>query len=498
MKHYKNPVFYFLIFLFSWKANSQIITVNDGNWSSMDTSIANTPEGDLMVRTGDIDNMGFGWPSGFNPFSGANTPSHSFPWAVDTTNPAGTDRIMVVSSYNGNPPGGQDGYTGSTSRPGNAVEGVRLNFSFSGSVTSAYLYAFLDDFQAPVWGASYQVTLDSIRVPLYEALVNSLVQTGPIGKILKMPVPDNLLYLLNDGKLEIKFDDLTTGAGDGYSIDFIKLIINPVNLAGTCVVKGNVTALPGGAPVPGVKITINDLDSTLTDQSGNYRLAGIHPGILLIETYKEGYSAEVAVVMVTENDSLIKDFVITSGAPTLVYNFPQDNAILVPVDSRLKMLFSLPMNPSTFSSGTFILSNGLNSIPGVYSSSGDTLIFIPDTLETGHTYLATATKGLKSAGNIGLDRNYTFRFSTFNPAGVSVRGHKPSIFVTYDDASALIRISGLKAGDLISVSDLLGKPTYSARISSDFLELNADCLPGGVYFLRSEGKFNFSGLRIIK
>jgi hypothetical protein len=492
------PIMISLFCLISTGAVSQIITPNDGNWSSMDTSIANTPEGALMVRTGDIDNMGFGWPSGFNPFSGINTPSHAFPWNPDTINPVGTDRIMVVSSYTGNPPSGQDGYTNSTSRPANAVEGVKLNFSFNGSITSAYLYAFLDDFQAPVWGASYQVTLDSIRVPLYEALVNSLVQTGPIGKIVKMPVPENLLYLLDDGKLEIKFDDRTTGAGDGYSIDFVKLIINPVNSAGTCVVKGNVTAFPGGAPVQGVKIRINDLDTTITDQAGNYRMTGIDPGILLIETYKEGYSAEVAVVMVAENDSATKDFVIKSGAPTLLYNSPQDNAIMVPVDSRLKMLFSLPMNPSTFSSGTFILTNGLNSIPGAYSSSGDTLIFIPDTLEAGHTYLATATIGLKSSGNIGLDRNYTFRFSTFNPAGIYNRGSIPRIYVTYHEAEGFIRISGLKAGDHFTVSDYLGRPVYSGKLSSDLLEIKRDLLTAGVYFLRSAGRINFSGLRIIR
>ena len=449
-----------------------------------------------MVRSGDIDNMGFGWPSGFNPFSGNNTPSHGFPWQGDTTDPAGTDRIMVVSSYNGNPPSGSDGYTNSTSRPENSVKGVKLNFSFSSNISSAAIYAFLDDFQAPVFSSVYQVTLDSIRVPFYEALVNSLIQTGPIGKIVRLPVPNELLYLLNDGKLEIKFDDVTTGAGDGYSIDFVKLIINPVNTSGSCVLKGNVTEYPGGAPVSGVKIRVNNIDSVLTDLSGNYRIPGIDPGILLLETYKEGFSAEVAVVMVAENDSVVRDFVIKSGAPSLVYNSPADNSIMVAVDSKLKMLFSLPMNPSTFSSGTFILSNGQNSIPGSYASSGDTLIFTPDTLETGHTYLATATIGLKSSGNIGLDRNYSFRFSTFNPASVSTFGNKPFLMIMYDDASGFIRVTGLKTGDLVTISSPSGKTVLNERVSSDRLQILASRLPEGIYFLKSEGIINFAGVRL--
>jgi hypothetical protein len=378
------------------------------------------------------------------------------------------------------------------------VQGVKLSFSFSGPVSSATLYDFLDDFQAPVFGSSDQVTLDSIRVPLYKALVNSLAKTGPIGKIVKLPFPHELLYLLNDGKLELKFDDLTTGAGDGYSIDFVKLIINPVNTAGTCVVKGNVTAYPGGAPVSGVKIRVNNLDSSMTDALGNYRIPGIDPGILLIGTYKEGYSAETGVSMVAENDSVIWNFVIKSGAPTLVYNSPQNNAILVPTDSELKMLFSQPMNPSTFTSGTFILSNGMNSIPGTYSTSGDTLIFKPDTLDTGHTYLATATIGLKSSGNISLDRNYAFRFSTFNPAGVFLLGLKPSINILYDDFNGKIRITGLRKGDLISLFDISGKPVFTTSIPSDELEIEDGSLKKGVYMLRSEGKINAAGIRIVR
>jgi len=109
VKYLQVAGFLSLIKLSAFSASSRVVSPNDGNWASKDTSIANMPEGELMVRTGDIDNMGFGWPSGFNPFSGINTPSHSFPWLSDTTDPDGTDRIMVVSSYNGNPPAGQDG-----------------------------------------------------------------------------------------------------------------------------------------------------------------------------------------------------------------------------------------------------------------------------------------------------------------------------------------------------------------------------------------------------
>ena len=104
-------------------------TSTDGDWSATEAVLTNTPEAALMVRVGDIDNLGFGWPSGFDPFSGNSTPVHAFPWTVDTNDPAGTDRIMVVSSYAGSPPHGQDGYTSSTSRPGNNVQPITLSYN---------------------------------------------------------------------------------------------------------------------------------------------------------------------------------------------------------------------------------------------------------------------------------------------------------------------------------------------------------------------------------
>lgn len=55
------------------------------------------PEADLVVRTGDINNLGFGWPSGFDPFSGQSTPVHRWPNNdhIPPNAPPGTDRVMV-------------------------------------------------------------------------------------------------------------------------------------------------------------------------------------------------------------------------------------------------------------------------------------------------------------------------------------------------------------------------------------------------------------------
>lgn len=58
------------------------------------------PEADLVVRTGDINNLGFGWPAGFDPFSGKSTPPHQWPDInkIPPGAPDGTDRIMLGTS----------------------------------------------------------------------------------------------------------------------------------------------------------------------------------------------------------------------------------------------------------------------------------------------------------------------------------------------------------------------------------------------------------------
>src|SRR5580658_2825510 len=68
-------------------------TASAGKWDDKTERTVGGPEADLVVRTGDINNLGFGWPAGFDPFSGKST-SHGYPWDPRAGAPEGTDRIM--------------------------------------------------------------------------------------------------------------------------------------------------------------------------------------------------------------------------------------------------------------------------------------------------------------------------------------------------------------------------------------------------------------------
>lgn len=297
-------------------------TVN-GDWTEQRVILYDTPEADMMVRAGDIDNLGFGWPVGFDPFSGAITPSHGFPWAVDTTDVDGTDRIMVITSYVGSPPHGQDGYTNNTSRPENLPRPITLYYDLEGmTIESAILQMFVDDFQAPVWKANYFVTINGQNVPYIAEIINPLVQTGPVGKLITVSVADNHLPLLMSDSLSIFFDDTVTGAGDGYAIDFVKLLINPIELSYTGSIEGYVTSTSTGQPVPGAYVKSSS-NATQTDNNGYYFLDDVPAGLVYLSAYKHGYDTSSLYVDLESEQTIQVDFELNelpvAGCDTMHY-----------------------------------------------------------------------------------------------------------------------------------------------------------------------------------
>ena len=190
--------------------------------------IRDAPEAQIIIRYGDVDNLGFGWPEGFDPFSGDSTPAHDFPWEVDPGDANGTDRIMVPSSYVGSPPQGIDGYTATTQRHENSPREITIPFPApAGGISSAVLQVFVDDFQSPVFLSSFQVMMNGMRVPELEDILNALDQSGPIGQLVTFPLPDRVVAGMEAGELSILVDDPETGAGDGFAFDFFRLLINP-------------------------------------------------------------------------------------------------------------------------------------------------------------------------------------------------------------------------------------------------------------------------------
>ena len=271
------------------RAGAQV-TETDGDWVAEYASLTNTPQAAFMARVGDIDNLGFGWPGGFDPFSGNSTPGHAYPWTQGASDPDGTDRIMVVSSYTygSSAPCGNDGYVSTTSRPGNEVRPIVLQYNLPPlTITNAALQIFVDDFQPTVWCANYQVTVNGHRAPFLETVINQLNQTGPIGKLITVPVPPDFFSEVASGQLSVEFDDPTSGAGDGYAIDFIKLLVNASSFQ-TGGVSGHVTDAVNSQPIAGAQVASFGSTNS-TDATGAFDLGEIPAGLALVQAAANGY-----------------------------------------------------------------------------------------------------------------------------------------------------------------------------------------------------------------
>lgn len=306
-------LFYALVFTLAPRAVSQTHHfVAPASWSAKTERTVNGPEADLLVRTGDINNLGFGWPDGFDPFSGKSTPGHGYPWDPRPDAPSGTDRILMgsVITQKDMDSHSRDGYSSYAwdHRASSMPVPVTLNVgALPPKVNSVLVQMFLDDFQAPVWGSHYLVTLNGTRIPSFEAAVNSLQQTGPIGKLVSLKLLPEYWPLLRSGTVKILIDDPTTHAPDGYAIDFIRILVNPkpfkYPVALTCSVVDADTRKPIAAATVDAAA-----GATATDAQGHCSLKNLPAGLVTASAIAPGYDEAVLPVDLEANSTGAANF----------------------------------------------------------------------------------------------------------------------------------------------------------------------------------------------
>ena len=396
------------------------------DWAAQAVVVYDTDEADVVVRTGDIDNLGFGWPVDFDPFSGASTPAHGFPWAIDPSDAAGTDRIMVVSSYDGNPPFGSDGYTSATSRPDNIPEPISLSYDLQGrTVTSAIFQLFVDDFQALYWGAEYSVSLDGVNFPVMAEMINTLSQTGPVGKLITVPVTPDLLPLLNDGSVALIIDDLTTGAGDGFAIDFAKLLMNPITFTNTGSITGIVVDEETSDPIQGAEVWANNLTFAITNESGEYTLDNIVAGLVYLQVIVPGFTSQSVIIDLENDETENYDFSLISEGVV-----PETFTLLEPViNSEVNTLtpsfvwnrFIDELGSSDFNY-TLTLGAGFQDLQTYHFQNDTTFQIIEDLLDNTIYYwsvMASDTSGMMVRNTSGY-QSFRVNMGNDNPSVVDL------------------------------------------------------------------------------
>ncbi|NRY59953.1 carboxypeptidase regulatory-like domain-containing protein [Clostridium beijerinckii] len=349
----------------SGNTTTKIFTVdaNNGVWNA-ENIVKNTNEAQLMVRYGDIDNFGYGWGT-IDPFSGNSTTPHGYPFqpSSDDINYAyGTDKIMVTSGYNAAlyPNNANnyikskqiydktinknvtvnlertDGYT--KSYPNNKATAIQMQpFARPNNINDATLELFVDDFAAGHYADNgaipnhisqvhYKAYINNMYIPELSDLINQLNQSGPIGKLITFEIPKYDIDKLfsadsnNNCNISIKIDDNETqDYSDGYSIDFIKLLINkkgPNSNSGTIwgYVKNE-----AGDPIGGATVYVNGDENNYykTGADGYYKLEYVPAGSPVIRAVADTYDPQSYSETLVSGKTCRQDFSLSQTGPKL-------------------------------------------------------------------------------------------------------------------------------------------------------------------------------------
>ncbi len=266
----------------------------DGDWSQQFVALKGTPEADYMIRIGDIDNLGYGWPADFNPFSGRSTYSHDWPFNINPEDAVGTDRVMIPSSFVKDPSRGggcsSDGYSGGDHKIFKAVPlQMPLESLKNVAVKSAALLMFVDDFQSPSICSRFRVWFNGKRFSAVEKILDGIDQTGPIGKMIYAKLPAELLPELKKDRLIISIDDSTTYAADGFAIDFVKLLINPNPYAYTGPLKVIVKSSVDYSPIKNAAVVVPEFGETKTNSEGQAQIKNLPAGLVIADFSAKGF-----------------------------------------------------------------------------------------------------------------------------------------------------------------------------------------------------------------
>jgi hypothetical protein len=351
-------------------------------------------------------------------------------------------------------------------------------------ISTAALQIFVDDFQAPVWCADYFVTINGYDIPKLAVTINNLVQTGPIGKIITYVFPQDQLFLLLNDSLSIMFDDTTTGAGDGYAIDFVKLMINLEGFAYTGKIYGYVTDLNTGLPIEEVKVILEDLSEVMTDQDGYYIMTDVPAGINYFMSTKFGYDTASAIVDLVAGDSLQRDFTIEEILDAEFIAVPTGGVYPLTVQfSDLSTQDPTEWHWDFGDGDTSVLQNPGHTYnsAGIYTVSLRASNELEANTETKIDYIEVGTFGLNEMGSPTTFQIYPNPFTTSTNLSYTLERSENIRFTIYN---------------------LQGQIVYTMQQSQEMgdqkLEWNAEGLPAGIYYFRIQAGDKVGGGKIIK
>ena len=122
-------------------------------------------------------------------------------------------------------------------------------------------------------------------------MLNAFDQTGPVGKLLSIPLPEEFYNdLVTKNILHIKINESTDSA-DGFAVDFIRLLVYR-NRENSCKgdISGRVLEKSTGLPLAHAKVWLADSRNVTANANGEFVFKAIPTGYEIISASSAGYA----------------------------------------------------------------------------------------------------------------------------------------------------------------------------------------------------------------
>jgi OOP family OmpA-OmpF porin len=281
-------------------------------WEKQSDRVENGREAELVVRTGSIDNLGFGWPEKFTPFSGKSTPAHAWLCSPRPGAAPGTDRTMLGTAVTPQDQSTRraDGYSGCSKRPDNLPQTIPIEMgTLPSKIHSVFLQMFLDDFQPTSFASHFQVSLNGTRIPQFEDTINQMDQTGPIGKLLTLQLLPEYWPILKTGTVNLSIDDPTTGAPDGYAVDFVRVLVNPRPFQYAVSISCTVVDFSTQKPIANASVSAAQVTAS-SAADGTCSMRGVPAGLVSVAASAVGYDSQVQLLDLAAGDHGVARFAL--------------------------------------------------------------------------------------------------------------------------------------------------------------------------------------------
>jgi methionine-rich copper-binding protein CopC len=128
----------------------------------------------------------------------------------------------------------------------------------------------------------------------------------------------------------------------------------------------------------------------------------------------------IAMLLVVLVTGCKKDDNDTGVRPTVTSTDPMNEATGIAINSVISATFSESMDPSTLTTSTFLLEQGIAIVTGTVEYVGENVTFTPDAnLAPNATYSATITTGAKNLSGKPLTDDYIWTFTTSSVADIA-------------------------------------------------------------------------------